>query len=111
MPSGSLVSLADAAAILDQALEAERGLMVEFSSHGALVNFRQRCHSLRSRERKHSRDAFAPGHPNHNTSGYDCLRLFDASTKGELGFKPPFALKIVKLEGMLPPEVVEVKEL
>jgi hypothetical protein len=112
MPSGSLQSLADARDIMDRALESEKGISAEFETHGALINFRQRCHALRSKERHLSREAFAPGHPSRNTSGYDGLRLVDCSSRGVgAEFEPPFVLKIVKLVGMMPPEIMEIKDL
>jgi hypothetical protein len=96
---------------MDRALESEKGIAVDFDTHGALVNFRQRCYMLRLRARDYTRNVYEVGNPGRGKSAYDELKIVDATERNSGSFTPPFRLKIIKLGGVLPDEIKGIVEL
>ena len=97
--SSNIATYEDCRRVMDQALEAERGIRVTLSSKGQAVHFRQRCYKFRTLDRERSHNLYPQGDPRRNTSVYDVLKIDLAEN---------FVL-IVKLENASP--IMEVEEL
>ena len=83
--------LADVRAILDRAIEAEKGLRLTFGTKKALGMFRFRCYAARKRDREQAVKAYDYGDPRRGKSPYDSL-MFIADTSED-----NYVLTILKL--------------
>lgn len=80
-------SYPDARALMDRALEKEKGIEVELASPGDAFRMRMNCYAVRKRDKKSSLNLFPPGHPRHGNTPYDELTFITVGSK----------LKILKL--------------
>jgi hypothetical protein len=64
-----------ARALLDRALETERGIKVEFPSYAAAFKMRMNCYTVRSRERKESIKLYDESHPLHGATPWDSIEM------------------------------------
>lgn len=76
--SESRLSYPDAQAFFDAALADDIGARRPFKTHGAAMQFRTRCHTLRSIYRKDNVKIYPdPQHPLHGRSEYDPITIRD----------------------------------
>jgi hypothetical protein len=73
-------AFADLRAILDRALDAERGLILRVETPGKAINLVQKINYFRRNERNVSREVYPPEHPMFNRTQWDGLRVFRPST-------------------------------
>lgn len=72
-PTGSLASLSDACALLEQALNSKRGIRLVFSDRKSAVAFRARLYSARLKDREQNEALYGPDEPMHGKSQWDGL--------------------------------------
>jgi hypothetical protein len=118
MPSGTLVSLADAIKVLDKVLEAEVGIRLVFDDKGRAVNFRQRLYTARAKDRELSRKQFEADSKHYGISPYDPIVIsgpipVEVPTENEYGHtistKTTWALELRKAKDIL--GLVKLEEL
>lgn len=71
--SKSIMSYKDCRALLDRALESERGLKVSVGTYGEAVRLRSRIHNFRRMDARENSRVHPSDHPLHNASVYDEL--------------------------------------
>lgn len=82
--SESRLSYPDAQVFLDAAISDDIGARRPFPTYGAAMQFRTRCHTLRSICRKDNRKIHPdPQHPLHGRSEYDSISIRDPLQDGE----------------------------
>lgn len=91
MPHASGVnSYPDARALMDKALDTEKGIEIELSSPKDAFRMRMNCYAVRKRDKKSSLHLFPQGHPKHGNTPYDELTFIAVGAK----------LKILKLSSL-----------
>jgi hypothetical protein len=97
-------SLKDVAEYMDRALASDRGIEITFDTFANMSAFRFRCYSLRKADRKRSEQTIGnPVDPAYSTSSYDILTL-----RSNL---ETLTLTIIPSSSLLPPGLIDVKEL
>lgn len=65
----------DVVEVLSRALEAPRGVRMEFPYEQAAHVFRRRCYAFRTQDRKNAKRRYEKGHPLHGVSDYDRINI------------------------------------
>ena len=91
------------------ALEAERGVRVDFDSKERAVQFRQRCYTLRRKLRDQSRRQFAQDEPGYDQSDYDGL-ILNLLPMPDIGIVD-WQVEIIKSEAGRIPGLIRVEEI
>ncbi len=73
--SQSPAAYTDCAALLDQALESEKGVRITCDSKGMATNLRQRLYKARQLDQKQNAESYPKGEPLHGRSVYDRLTV------------------------------------
>jgi hypothetical protein len=81
------VSYGDCRQVLDQAIQAEDGLIVHFAARGKAFYFRQRLNTFRQIQRRENAKIYGEGHPMHAQSPYDKLTFDIIETSKGFGVK------------------------
>jgi hypothetical protein len=74
----------NARALLDRALDSERGIKLPYPDYSQAFKMRMNCYTVRSRERKYSTEIYESSHPLHGQTPWDGIEMIIEDSVGHI---------------------------